>query len=285
MEAPRTHDDVWLHFDAKYRANRVEELVGESGDEPVLVAKTEDLYKMHTYRDAIIHAVGAYVVFPGTQDLKRQQYGEVLPGLGAFPLRPSGDGATLGAEELRNFLRQAFDHVATQTTKHERLRYWRRTATEDPGGAAAQDAVHFLEKPPADTLILLGYVKNANHHDWIVRTGLYNLRADKDRRGGVGLRSSELSVELVALYGRIGDQPTLFRVTDEPRVVTTTDLLELGYPSPGGQLYFCLPVAPVDSLPTWWAVERTARVAESTEPARPRGAPIVTSWRRIVEGA
>jgi hypothetical protein len=79
-------DDVWLHFDAKYRVDRLEELFGDDDDEPVLIAKTEDLYKMHTYRDAIVRAVGAYVVFPGTMPLTREQYGEVLPGLGAFPL-------------------------------------------------------------------------------------------------------------------------------------------------------------------------------------------------------
>src|SRR5262249_29606257 len=66
LDRSRRDDDVWLHFDAKYRVDRVEDLLGDNDYEPALVAKTEDLYKMHTYRDAIIRAVGAFVVFPGT---------------------------------------------------------------------------------------------------------------------------------------------------------------------------------------------------------------------------
>lgn len=70
----------WLHFDAKYRLERqqADSLFNcdEDGDvvgigamdyrtEVNRVHKQEDLYKMHTYRDAILGSRGAYVLFPG----------------------------------------------------------------------------------------------------------------------------------------------------------------------------------------------------------------------------
>ena len=49
--------------------------------------------------------------------------------------------------------------------------------------------------------MLLGYVRDQEHYNWIRSTGLYNLRAD-DRTGSVGLGSPELAAEIVVLYGQ-----------------------------------------------------------------------------------
>jgi predicted component of viral defense system (DUF524 family) len=289
LDPRRGDDDVWLHFDAKYRMDRIDGLLGDDG-EPALLARSDDLYKMHTYRDAIIRAVGAYIVFPGTERLAREQYGEVLPGLGAFPLRPSRAGAAAGADDLRSFLHRAFEHVATQTTKHERARYWRRVATTGPDArdrnASARDAVEFLRAPPADTPVLLGYVKSPEHHAWIQTHGLYNLRADPERHGAVGLRGPELSAELVILYGasgELGDGPTLFRATDEPRVLMAEELQALGYPDPRGRVYFCLQLEPIPTVPPWWPTVDAGALAQRHRGHRPPAAPIVVSWRTVVE--
>ena len=50
-------------FDAKFR---LDQLV-ESESEIYGVFKNEDIYKMHTYRDAIRGCLGAYVLYPGTE--------------------------------------------------------------------------------------------------------------------------------------------------------------------------------------------------------------------------
>ena len=68
---------VHIHFDAKYRVDRVSELLGDTSDDDVFengaemrnenrsAAKYSDLLKMHTYRDAIRRTAGAYVLYPG----------------------------------------------------------------------------------------------------------------------------------------------------------------------------------------------------------------------------
>ncbi|HEY1810987.1 MAG TPA: DUF2357 domain-containing protein [Kofleriaceae bacterium] len=284
-DAARRHDDVWLHFDAKYRVNRVDELIGSDESDAVLITKTEDLYKMHTYRDAIVRAAGAYVVFPGTEALTREQYDEVLPGLGAFPLKPAAAGSPQGSSAICQFLQRAFDHIGTQTTRHERARYWCRASATGPKVEQGRTAAPFLHRPPADTVVLLGYVKSEQHHQWIIDSGLYNLRADPKRQGAVGLRGSELSAELLVIYGEVGDGPCLFRVVGEPQILTAAELGELGYPQARGQIYFCLGAEPIVSAPAWLTANESETIAEVLRDGRVLGAPIVTDWLTLSKHA
>ena len=63
--------------------------------------KKADLLKMHTYKDAIRRTAGAYILYPGTEgQYTRSGFHELIPGLGAFSIRPSK--ANSGAEELKN---------------------------------------------------------------------------------------------------------------------------------------------------------------------------------------
>jgi hypothetical protein len=142
-----------------------------------------------------------------------------------------------------------------------------------------------LRAPPADTQVLLGYVKSPEHHAWIRRAGLYNLRADSGRRGAVGLRGPELSVEYVALHGALGDEPWLFGVVDEARVMTAAEMESTGYVAPGGALYFCLPVVAVAQPPEWWTEGRAHALWARQAAHRPRGSPVVVTWRELVPDA
>ena len=82
-------------FDAKYRLERFD--AGEHDADDVGTYKRADLYKMHTYRDAISHVQGAFIVYPGTEFVFFERGGalrrrpadvERLDGVGAVPLRP-----------------------------------------------------------------------------------------------------------------------------------------------------------------------------------------------------
>ncbi|MGA0334372.1 MAG: DUF2357 domain-containing protein, partial [Kiritimatiellia bacterium] len=86
-----------VHFDAKYKVDRLADLFGTAdadGDEEAPAEKGNykraDLLKMHAYRDAIRRSAGAYVLYPGADAGEKPFKGfhELLPGLGAFPLRP-----------------------------------------------------------------------------------------------------------------------------------------------------------------------------------------------------
>ncbi|MDQ2914295.1 MAG: DUF2357 domain-containing protein [Chloroflexota bacterium] len=128
-EAERQELMVHVHFDAKYRvedwtglfginSNEVldeERVATQSGGAP----KRADLLKMHAYRDAIRRTEGAYVIYPGRhgqENVSWFAFNDVLPGLGAFALRPGAEA--IGLENLRTFLE---DRAAEAGRNSERL--------------------------------------------------------------------------------------------------------------------------------------------------------------------
>ena len=89
-------------FDAKFRLERLD-VAGEDDDSPETTAKRADLYKMHTYRDAL-GVRAAVAVYPGTESVfygsgkqRRSNFtlhdlllGD-LAGIGASPKVPFND--------------------------------------------------------------------------------------------------------------------------------------------------------------------------------------------------
>ncbi|MGD0949032.1 MAG: DUF2357 domain-containing protein [Candidatus Binatia bacterium] len=292
-------EEIWLHFDAKYRVEDLGDLFGArpgtGADEDAQPLEDEDaatrrgetkradLLKMHAYRDAIRRSVGAYVLYPGTETEEcRAHYHEILPGLGAFALRPTEYGEAEGAGALRQFILDVVEHVASQATQHERVRFWVREAYSGQYETVARPTVApFLSRPPADTPVLLGHVKDRDHLAWIRATCLYNLRAGK-RRGSVGLGSRELAAEFVVLYGRALENPELWKVIGEPRLLTRDQMLSMDYPNPHGEVYYCLEIAEV---PTGsWAKPITgAKVNALCRGSRKgRAEPVTTTWLELV---
>ena len=125
----------FLHFDAKYRSEgNVLDFYEKIGKEPISIGmvleeaqetlnkkeeeeieerdideeifrkyKDGDIYKMHTYKDAILRSEGAYVFYPGDkQVLFRIKDNEEIPSVGAFPLTPGKNG--FEEQELKDFL-------------------------------------------------------------------------------------------------------------------------------------------------------------------------------------
>jgi len=97
----------WL-FDAKYRLEWQDIEAALEGEVPTEVEreatfKRADLYKMHTYRDAIRGAEAVFVLYPGTgfrafgaDGHRCENPADLLPGfagVGAVPLRPGQTGA------------------------------------------------------------------------------------------------------------------------------------------------------------------------------------------------
>lgn len=142
----------------------------------------------------------------------------------------------------------------------------------------------FLTRPPADTRVLLGYVRDADHYQWIVSTSLYNMWANS-RTGSVGLGSEQLAAELVALYGPELAHVSLWKVNGDPRLITRQRMLELNYPNPGSVMYYCLPVEPLvegtEALRglTFALVQQ---VVQEVAPGREYGAQVATTWERLV---
>jgi hypothetical protein len=184
-EAERNELMVHVHFDAKYRVERVRELLGDPSDDEAFekdaeskdgsrtAAKYADLLKMHAYRDAVRRTAGAYVLYPGRPGDGRtfQGFHEVLPGLGAFAIRPGRDGKPEGMSALADFLDRVIEHLANRTTARERVTYHvaeSYTVRESP---VPYGSLHLSESdiygedyralPPAEDMVLLAWYENA----------------------------------------------------------------------------------------------------------------------------
>lgn len=102
-------------FDAKYRLDQLETNENDE-DDGVATYKRADLYKMHTYRDAIGNVRTAFAVYPGSEFVFFERMGakRIIPsglkladGVGALPLRPA-DSDPSG--KLRDLLHILINH-------------------------------------------------------------------------------------------------------------------------------------------------------------------------------
>ncbi|WP_431820869.1 DUF2357 domain-containing protein [Burkholderia sp. F1] len=251
-DEPSSFEPIALHFDAKYRVDFVREIFGaDNGEEGTDTSELSthferggplraDLLKMHAYRDAIHRTAGAYVLYPGGDDegdgLRYPEYHELLPGLGAFVLRPTDTGIASGAPALRRFINDVLDHVATRLTKHERGRYWLREAYDSSLlGRSTQ-----LLVPPPDASVLLGFVKSLEHWRWIRERKSYNVRTE-GRRGGVHAGATLLSSQLLLLYCPSIQEVALARIVSDAEEVSEAGMIAAGYPTPRGN-YWCVQI-------------------------------------------
>ncbi|MFW6172579.1 MAG: DUF2357 domain-containing protein [Elusimicrobiota bacterium] len=118
----------FVHFDAKYRSEgdviefydkigseniskdekklEDDEKEAKERDEEEDIKKTyknADIYKMHTYKDAILETQGAYILYPGDEDVVfRVEDDQPIPSVGAFPLTPGEDRGDI--EGLERFI-------------------------------------------------------------------------------------------------------------------------------------------------------------------------------------
>jgi hypothetical protein len=130
--------------------------------------KRVDLYKMHTYNDAIRRSVGSYVLYPGlapwsNEASRYERYHEIVPGIGAFSVRPARPGEPpAGLENVCEFIREILAHQLDRFTQSYRI----STATEDiireePVTYFRDTAIPETVSLPAATAIL-GYMRKAD---------------------------------------------------------------------------------------------------------------------------
>ncbi len=265
---------VHVHFDAKYRLEQAADLLSTSTEANASQAHDEDpeqdtikqaeasgtykradLLKMHAYRDAIRRSHGAYVVYPGDAQNGEpfQSFHEVLPGLGAFALRPGK-----GTQALKNFLQDVVAHVCDRTTARERQTYETFKSYRHKGLPLNEDKRQLYSvipeqwepgqrhSPPADTHVLVGWCKDAQHLQWILQKGLYNFRMGATE-GGLRLTPEVVSAKYLLLHGADGlALPCLLRVRNAeqgPSLMNKQQLSETGYPTaPSREAYLVFEV-------------------------------------------
>ncbi len=251
---------VHIHFDAKYKIdNLIIDQQGDSTQEKKELDeekinqlkgsyKNADLLKMHAYKDAIKRTGGAYVLYPGTDVLEKKGFHEILPGLGAFPVRPSRTNS--GIEELKDFIIRVIDHFLNRASQRENIAYRVFDIHKEKPNKLKESMPEAYgpnrDLIPDDTSILIAYYRKENL-DWILKNRLINVRTGTDR-GSLKLGPSETGAKYILLHGEgevIANK--LLQVTDKgPRIFSRQDLIQKNYPgTPKRDFYLVYKIEPV----------------------------------------
>lgn len=197
---------------------------------------------MHAYKDAIRRTSGSYILYPGNDSTyKPKGYHEVIPGLGAFAIRPSRTNN--GTDELKKFLNDVVQHFQNRISQREKMSLRTYEIYKDKESNKLNEAIpeaYGLNRAfiPDETFVLVGYYKKENW-DWIIRRGLYNARAE-DTRGSLRLGTGEAGAKYLLLHseGEIITGKLLKVIETGPRIFSKQTLLDKGYPStPTGEFY------------------------------------------------
>jgi predicted component of viral defense system (DUF524 family) len=214
-EAERTAEKAgsiaYLHFDAKYRGENLSGILGaaeQEEDEPedgrtraVGSAKRVDLYKMHTYNEAIRRTIGSYVIYPGESSepngsARYERYHEIIPGIGAFALRPGMSGLEpSGLASLCDFISDVLAHQSDRFTQSYRIASTtEHIIREQPVKYLREDEVTEIVSLPTASVIL-GYMRQSDVAAFSIRRFFYCRATDEN--------GEPLSLDIAAAQGAI----------------------------------------------------------------------------------
>ena len=258
-EAEADDSIVHIHFDAKYRLNKIliddmgkdtesvdSELDSEKLDREVDIYRRGDLLKMHAYKDAIRRTGGAYVLYPGTEKKMKRGFHEIIPGLGAFCIAPGHEEDQLSA--LRSFLLEVVGHFMDRTSQREKIAVSSHEIyeTPSPGFFDAFPEPRHIESFPDATPVLVGCFKNEQHLKWIKETRKYNIRLGGPREGAVELNTPMVKAKYLLLYNlETRDCAGFYKIIGPcPQISTASALEAEGYPEPTpDQLYMIFSIS------------------------------------------
>lgn len=183
---------------------------------------------------------------------------EVLPGLGAFAIRPRKDGSAAGLDSLAAFLDQVIEHLSNRTTARERATFHvaeSYTLKEEPviyGGLTLgeRDVISDTNRalPPAEHHVVAAWYEDDAQLQWTRKTGFAVVRLG-DRRGTWNVPPEFASARHVLLHtykSQVADG--LFALKEQQpgyKVFTAEDLKAKGYPgSASGDIYAIFEVIP-----------------------------------------
>ena len=258
-EAEADDSIVHIHFDAKYRLNKIliddmgkdtesvdSELDSEKLDREIDIYRRGDLLKMHAYKDAIRRTGGAYVLYPGTEKKMKRGFHEIIPGLGAFCIAPGHEEDQLSA--LRSFLLEVVGHFMDRTSQREKIAVSSHEIyeTPSPGFFDAFPEPRDIESFPDSTPVLVGCFKNEQHLKWIKETMKYNIRLGGPREGAVELNTPMVKAKYLLLYNlETRDCAGFYKIIGPcPQISTASALEAEGYPEPTpDQLYMIFSIS------------------------------------------
>lgn len=274
-EAEKADAIVHVHFDAKYRIENFRDVFerdpkarangqGENdadvqrhlnqvhADEDEGNYKRGDLLKMHSYNDSIRRTYGSYILYPGQGEDEIHRYREIIPGIGAFVMRPSLEtNESVGSVALKLFLQKIALSLQDRLAQHERMAKYHNLVHRDAPTPMTIQAME-LRLPeensyyrrqfiPAEEYVIVGFYKDAEHLQWILKN-YYNFRMGAVN-GSVRLTRGMTDAEYILLHGpgEVQKADKMYRIVREQsdRVWAKNDFEGKKYPGglPSGEHY------------------------------------------------
>lgn len=192
-DAVREGSVSYIHFDAKYRITDLKSFIGadendmteaqiqeevedDKQDSITNTYKRGDLLKMHTYNDAIRRTVGSYVLYPGDFDSQTKNYRlfeEVLPGVGAFAIKPSIQSESENA--LKDFITEIIEACSRKYSRLNRMLAYSNRILGEPAISELDKRVSGKEKDNKNihhNLYAVGYLR-PDYYEILDRAGLW----------------------------------------------------------------------------------------------------------------
>jgi len=251
---------VHIHFDAKYKIENLIQIIDQDANldtENIEYSKGKyknvDLLKMHAYKDAIRRTGGAYVLYPGDKSYVTRGFHEIIPGLGAFPIRPSRDDT--GISELKAFILDIIHHFLNRASQRENLSYHvfdihKSHESNELTEAIPESYGENRDLIPDETYVLVGFYNSVDHLVFFKKTGLYNFRMDSDK-GSLILDKETVSAKYLLLHTH-GENFSgeLWKIKSKgPKVFSKENLISQGYPSiPSQENYLVIEIEPIDKI-------------------------------------
>jgi predicted component of viral defense system (DUF524 family) len=259
-EAEQQELIVHIHFDAKYKVanlndfleqNAEQDLDGEKVENRKGIYKNADLLKMHAYKDAIRRTGGAFVLYPGDKSINKKGFHEIIPGLGAFPVKPSKTDSGIG--ELKAFIIEIIEHFINRSSQREKIAYRTFDIYKSP-----PDSDSLVQEPlpeayhsnrdliPDETFVLVGYYKSDDHYNWIEKRRLYNFRMNS-KVGSLVLDKKTVGSKFLLLHGPSeGTSSKLWKIVSQgPKVYSKEEILKHGYLQASQDFYLIIEIEPV----------------------------------------
>ena len=226
-DAEKTELITHIHFDAKYKVKNFYELISKSKEEELSeeenkalieeeieeikkgTFKNPDLLKMHAYKDAIRRTGGAYVLYPGEgEDTPFRGFHELIPGLGAFVIKPNKDDKD--KEHLKTFIKNVIANFIDRASQREHVAVKvydiHKNNKSDTLKEPIPEYIDDKKLIPSEVFVLVGYYKDETHLSWIIEKELYNVRyGDK-----YALSPDEIGANYLLLYSKDQTQTNLF---------------------------------------------------------------------------
>lgn len=241
-DAERQELIVHIHFDAKYKVTQFQiqtstdnDLIEqEENNERKGIFKNADLLKMHAYKDAIRRSGGAYVLYPGTTSNEIRGFHEIIPGLGAFSINPTGQNNDIS--ELSKFIDLVIDHLLDRASQRENVSHkahqiYQIDKKDDKLHEPIPEYLNGKKLIPDETFVLVGYATTNERYKWYEENNKYIFRMDEEI-GSLELTNEVVNAKYLLLRrSRETNASDLYEIKSKgPKVYSTLQLNKLKYP-------------------------------------------------------